>query len=46
VCKKIVELHDGSIGIDTSTSIGTRLWFTLPATAASDETPAGATQGA
>jgi signal transduction histidine kinase len=46
VCKKIVELHGGSIGIDTSTSIGTRLWFTLPATAASDETPAGATQGA
>jgi signal transduction histidine kinase len=46
VCKKIVELHGGSIGVDTSTSIGTRLWFTLPATAASDETPAGATQGA
>jgi signal transduction histidine kinase len=46
VCKKIVELHGGNIGIDTSTSIGARLWFTLPAAAASDRTATGATQGA
>ena len=46
LCKKIVELHGGTIGIDTSTSIGTRLWFTLPAAAASDKSTAGVTQGA
>jgi signal transduction histidine kinase len=46
VCKKIVELHGGTIGIDTTTSSGTRLWFTLTATAASDETPADSASGA
>ena len=46
LCKKIVELHGGTIGIDTSTSIGTRFWFTLPAASASDETADGATRGA
>ena len=30
LCKKIVELHGGTIGIDTSNNKGTRLWFTLP----------------
>jgi len=43
LCKKIVELHGGTIGIDTSNSSGTRFWFTLPITVASDETHVGAT---
>jgi signal transduction histidine kinase len=46
LCKKIVELHGGSIGIHTSDNSGTRFWFTLPITAASDETPIGAAEGA
>jgi signal transduction histidine kinase len=46
LCKKIVELHGGTIGIDTSNSGGSRLWFTLPIAADSDETPVGATEGA
>jgi signal transduction histidine kinase len=46
VCKKIVELHGGTIGVDASTSIGARLWFTLPVGVASDERPADAAQGA
>jgi signal transduction histidine kinase len=46
VCKKIVELHGGSIGIDTATGIGARLWFTMPTVATSDETPAESAQGA
>lgn len=46
VCKKIVELHGGSIGIDTTTSVGTRLWFTLPSAAAGDEMPADSAIGA
>ncbi len=46
VCKKIVELHGGTIGIDTSNSSGSRFWFTVPIAADSDETPVGATEGA
>ena len=46
LCKKIVELHGGNIGIDTSDNSGTRFWFTLPITAASDETRIGAAEGA
>ncbi len=46
LCKKIVELHGGSIGIDTTNNSGTRFWFTLPIPAASDETPIGASEGA
>jgi signal transduction histidine kinase len=46
VCKKIVELHGGTIGVDATTSIGTRLWFTLPISAASDERPVDSAQGA
>jgi signal transduction histidine kinase len=46
LCKKIVELHGGSIGIDTTNNSGTRIWFTLPIPAASDETPIGASEGA
>jgi signal transduction histidine kinase len=46
LCKKIVELHGGTIGIDTSNSGGSRFWFTLPIAADSDETPVGATEGA
>ncbi len=46
VCKKIVELHGGTIGIDTGNSSGSRFWFTLPIAADSDETPVGATEGA
>ena len=32
LCKKIVEHHGGTIGIDTSYTDGTRFVFTLPAT--------------
>ena len=46
VCKKIVELHGGTIGVDATARIGTRLWFTLPMSVASDERPADADQGA
>jgi signal transduction histidine kinase len=46
LCKKIVELHGGTIGIDTGNSSGSRFWFTLPIAADSDETPVGATEGA
>jgi signal transduction histidine kinase len=46
VCKKIVELHDGTIGVDATTSVGTRLWFTLPISAASDARAADSAQGA
>jgi signal transduction histidine kinase len=46
LCKKIVELHGGTIAIDTTNSNGTRIWFTLPITAASDEPPVGAAEGA
>jgi signal transduction histidine kinase len=46
VCKKIVELHGGTIGIDTSNSSGSRFWFTLPVAADRDETPVGAAEGA
>ena len=46
LCKKIVELHGGTIGIDTSNNSGTRFWFTLPVAAASDEIPLGVSEGA
>jgi light-regulated signal transduction histidine kinase (bacteriophytochrome) len=46
LCKKIVELHGGTIGIDTVHSSGSRFWFTLPIATDSDETPVGATEGA
>src|SRR6202012_5953564 len=46
VCKKIVELHGGTIGIDTDHSSGSRFWFTLPVAAERDQTPVGATEGA
>ena len=46
LCKKIVELHGGTIGIDTGNSSGSRFWFTLPIATDSDETPVGATEGA
>jgi signal transduction histidine kinase len=46
LCKKIVELHGGTIAIDTTISSGTRVWFTLPITAASDQPGVGAAEGA
>jgi signal transduction histidine kinase len=46
LCKKIVEVHGGTIAIDTTNSSGTRIWFTLPTTATSDEPPVGAAEGA
>jgi len=46
LCKKIVELHGGTIGIDTSNNNGTRFWFTLPVAVASDEIPVGVPEGA
>jgi signal transduction histidine kinase len=32
-CRRIVEAHHGSIGLDASPSGGTRAWFVLPAAA-------------
>ncbi len=46
LCKKIVELHGGTIGIDTSYQSGTRFWFTLPVAAAGDAMPVGVSEGA
>jgi signal transduction histidine kinase len=46
LCKKIVELHGGTIGVDTSNNSGARFWFTLPVAAASDVTPLGVSEGA
>jgi len=46
LCKKIVELHGGTIGVDTGSNSGTRFWFNLPVAAASDETPLGVSEGA
>ena len=46
LCKKIVELHGGTIAIDTTISGGTRVWFTLPITAARDQPGVGAAEGA
>jgi signal transduction histidine kinase len=46
LCKKIVELHGGTIAIDTISSSGTRVCFTLPITAAGEDTPVGAAEGA
>ena len=46
LCKKIVELHGGTINIDTSNTSGARFWFTLPITAASDQPGVGAAEGA
>lgn len=46
LCKKIVELQGGTIAVDTTYGSGTRIWFTLPIAASSDEPVAGANQGA
>ena len=46
LCKKIVELHGGTIGIDTSYNSGTRFWFTLPVAAISDQRALGVSEGA
>lgn len=56
LCKKIVEHHGGTIGIDTSYTTGTRFTFTLPVKhlaiaetsdteAASDDVPAAVLEG-
>ncbi|MEU5087682.1 ATP-binding protein [Streptomyces sp. NPDC021356] len=43
MCKKVVEFHGGSIGIDPAYKLGTRVVFTLPV--AETETEAGAEAG-
>ncbi len=37
-CKRIVEVHGGSIGIDPAPEGGSRFWFELPTTAGEDAT--------
>ncbi|MGW1587903.1 sensor histidine kinase [Streptomyces sp. NPDC002386] len=39
MCKKVVEFHGGTIGIDAGHTTGTRVVFTLPATASSSAAP-------
>ena len=47
LCKKIVELHGGTHQLSTpAITSGTRFWFTLPITAASDQPGVGAAEGA
>ncbi|MFJ3233952.1 ATP-binding protein [Streptomyces sp. NPDC086787] len=44
MCKKVVEFHNGTIRIDPEYTLGTRIMFTLPATAAAPEAPERKTQ--
>ncbi|MEU2556100.1 ATP-binding protein [Streptomyces sp. NPDC013313] len=44
MCKKVVEFHDGTIGIDPDRTTGTRVVFTLPAAGSSSEAPPRETQ--
>lgn len=39
MCKKVVEFHGGTIGIDAEHTLGTRVVFTLPATGSSSAAP-------
>ncbi|MFJ9733649.1 ATP-binding protein [Streptomyces sp. NPDC101169] len=39
MCKKVVEFHGGTIGIDAGHTSGTRVVFTLPATGSASEAP-------
>jgi signal transduction histidine kinase len=44
MCKKVVEFHGGTIGIDPGYKLGTRVVFTLPAAVAAPVTPGGEAQ--
>ncbi|MGW5327601.1 sensor histidine kinase [Streptomyces sp. NPDC004014] len=44
MCKKVVEFHDGTIGIDHDRTPGTRVVFTLPAAGSSSAAPPRETQ--
>jgi signal transduction histidine kinase len=32
ICKMIIELHHGSVGVESSPGVGSTFWFTLPRT--------------
>jgi light-regulated signal transduction histidine kinase (bacteriophytochrome) len=41
ICRKIVQRHGGTVGVETTPGIGTRFWFSLPLPPAAEPRPAG-----